>query len=101
MTANADLEQRLRERTIERDYHLRVAEQLSDRVRELETQVEQLKAVIVSDTHVLLSRRPVAFRVPYISTYILFNDEHEANQAANKISSFVQGLYARNGQPKT
>lgn len=98
-TEIGNLQQRLQERTTERDYHLRMADKLAERVRELEAQVEQLKAVIVADTHVLLSKRPVAFRVKdFADGWILFDDEETANITAEKMGALMQGLYARDGK---
>jgi len=93
------LTQRLEERTTERDYHLRMADKLAERVRELEGPVDQLKAVVVADTHHLLSKRPVAFRVKdFADGWMIYQDEAEANHEAERTGALMQGLYARDGK---
>lgn len=59
-------------------------------------EIERLRAIIVSDTHVLLSKRPVAFRVKALGPgWVLVEDEGEANKMAEPHGALVQGLYAR------
>ena len=68
----------------------------SDEVAGLKAEIDRLKAIIVSDTHVLLTKRPVAFRVKdYADGWILFDDEETANLTAEKMGAHMQGLYAR------
>jgi hypothetical protein len=75
----------------------------------LRAEIDRLKAIIVSDTHVLLSKRPVAFRVPRCdpatggatvsaTEWRLFNDESSARSEAEATGVEYQGLYARNGK---
>ena len=60
-------------------------------------EIERLRAIIVSDTHVLLSKRPVAWRVmDHPDCWMLFQDEAEAYAIAG--DRLMQGLYTRDGK---
>ena len=62
---------------------------------ELLAEIERLKAIIVSDTHVLLSRRPVAWRVSYgAGGWLLFDDEQKAVDASERLGgSLMHGFF--------
>ena len=67
---------------------------------ELLAEIERLKAIIVSDTHVLLSRRPVAWRVKdeFSDAWIIYQNEEAAYQEHKESGLPMQGLYARDGK---
>ena len=58
---------------------------------------ERLKGIIAADTHILLSKRPVAWRVSYgASGWLLFDDEQKAVDSSERLNgAMMQGLYAR------
>ena len=61
-------------------------------------EIERLRAIIVADTHVILSKRPVAWRVKdFADGWIIFDDEHAAYKAHEANGGLMQGLYARDG----
>jgi hypothetical protein len=70
-------------------------------IKEQTAELERLRAIITSDTHVLLSKRPVAFRVSYgAGGWLLFDDEQKAVDCSDRLNgSLMQGLYARDGSP--
>ena len=67
---------------------------------ELLAEIERLKAIIVSDTHILLSKRPVAWRVSSgTSKWFFFDDEQMAVDCSERHNgALMQGLYARDGK---
>lgn len=66
-------------------------------IKEQTAELERLRAIIVSDTHVLLSKRPVAFRVKdHGDGWILCHTQEVADHEAEEMGgAFVQSLYAR------
>jgi hypothetical protein len=57
-------------------------------------EIERLRAIIAGDTHILLSRRPVAWRVQdHPGCWMLFQDEEKARMIGH--GRLMQGLYAR------
>jgi aromatic ring-opening dioxygenase catalytic subunit (LigB family) len=63
----------------------------------LRAEIERLKAIITADTHVFLSRRPVAWRVQdHPGCWMLFQDEEKARMIGH--GRLMQGLYARDGK---
>ena len=67
-------------------------------IADLNIENERLKSIITADTHVLLSKRPVAFRVQdHPGCWMLFQDEEEARKIGG--DALMQGLYARHGSP--
>jgi hypothetical protein len=64
---------------------------------ELLAEIERLQTIITADTHVLLSKRPVAWRVQdHPGCWMLFQDEEEARKIGH--GRPMQGLYARDGK---
>ena len=63
-------------------------------------EIERLRTTIVADTHILLSRRPVAWRVSYgAGGWLLFDDEQKAVDASERLGgTLMHGLYARDGK---
>jgi len=64
---------------------------------ELLAEIERLKAIIVSDTHVLLTRRPVAFRYKNAADEWVLTASETAADDALMAGHDTQGLYARVG----
>ena len=62
-------------------------------------EIDRLRAIIAADTHTILTKRPVAFRVKdYADGWTLYLSEEVANNVADEMGgALVQGLYARDG----
>ncbi len=75
---------------------------LSAMLSDASAEIERLRSVITRDTHVLLSKRPVAWRVKSAKgrygDWMLFDDEERANKFAQAHDFEIQGLYARDGK---
>ena len=62
-------------------------------MEEAADRIEKLEAELTS-----LAKRPVAWRVKdYADSWIIFQDEADANREAEATGALIQGLYVRDG----
>ena len=62
------------------------------------TDDEELDRMMGTTEPLRLQKRPVAFRVKdYADGWIIFQDEQQANDYADKTGALIQGLYVRDG----
>lgn len=62
-------------------------------------EIDRLRSILVSDTHTILTKRPVAFRLRYGNGWMILEDEAGARMLAESNGVEYQGLYVRVTHP--